>query len=99
VWKHTQLVIDVVPGRSAGFSLEAPEGKRFLTRGRAFSPAELCCWTPIRRCAAPTTSTESGAGEPGPTGGGRRGRRRVPGATGQRLDALAQGFRAQRLLS
>jgi uncharacterized protein (DUF779 family) len=40
-WKHTQLVIDVVPGRGGGFSLEAPEGVRFLSRGRAFTPAEL----------------------------------------------------------
>ena len=40
-WKHTQLVIDVVPGRGSGFSLEAPEGKRFLSRGRAFTPDEL----------------------------------------------------------
>lgn len=39
-WKHTQLVIDVVPGRGGGFSLEAPEGKRFLPRGRAFTDAE-----------------------------------------------------------
>lgn len=39
-WKHTQLVIDVVPGRGGGFSLEAPEGKRFLSRGRAFSDDE-----------------------------------------------------------
>jgi uncharacterized protein (DUF779 family) len=39
-WKHTQLVIDVVPGRGGGFSLEAPEGKRFLSRGRAFSDTE-----------------------------------------------------------
>jgi uncharacterized protein len=39
-WKHTQLVIDVVPGRGGGFSLEAPEGMRFLSRGRAFSDAE-----------------------------------------------------------
>ena len=39
-WKHTQLVIDVVPGRGSGFSLEAPEGKRFLSRGRAFSESE-----------------------------------------------------------
>ena len=31
-WAHTQLIIDVVPGRGAGFSLEAPEGLRFLTR-------------------------------------------------------------------
>jgi uncharacterized protein len=39
-WKHTQLVIDVVPGRGGGFSVEAPEGMRFLTRGRAFTDAE-----------------------------------------------------------
>jgi uncharacterized protein len=39
-WKHTQLVIDVVPGRGGGFSLEAPEGMRFLSRGRAFTGAE-----------------------------------------------------------
>ena len=30
-WKHTQLVIDVVPGRGGGFSVEAPEGMRFLS--------------------------------------------------------------------
>ncbi|WP_235916701.1 DUF779 domain-containing protein [Antrihabitans cavernicola] len=39
-WKHTQLVLDVVPGRGGGFSLETPEGKRFLSRGRAFTEAE-----------------------------------------------------------
>ena len=39
-WKHTQLVIDVVPGRGGGFSVEAPEGMRFLSRGRAFTDAE-----------------------------------------------------------
>ena len=39
-WKHTQLVIDVVPGRGGGFSLEAPEGMRFLSRGRVFTDAE-----------------------------------------------------------
>ena len=33
-WKHTHLTIDVVPGRGSGFSLEAPEGVRFLTRSR-----------------------------------------------------------------
>jgi uncharacterized protein len=31
-WKHTRLTVDAVPGRGAGFSLEAPEGKRFLIR-------------------------------------------------------------------
>jgi uncharacterized protein (DUF779 family) len=39
-WKHTQLIIDVVPGRGAGFSLEAPEGMRFLSRSRAFTDDE-----------------------------------------------------------
>lgn len=39
-WKHTQLIIDVVPGRGGGFSLEAPEGMRFLSRGRVFTEAE-----------------------------------------------------------
>ena len=41
LWRHTQLIIDVVPGRGAGFSFEAPGGLRFLTRGRVFSEAEL----------------------------------------------------------
>jgi uncharacterized protein len=39
-WKHTQLVIDVVPGRGSGFSVEAPEGMRFLTRSRVFDERE-----------------------------------------------------------
>ena len=37
---HTQVTIDVVPGRGGGFSLEAPEGVRFLIRGRVFSSEE-----------------------------------------------------------
>jgi uncharacterized protein (DUF779 family) len=40
LWKHTQLVIDAVPGCGAGFSLEAPEGYRFLTRSRVFTDEE-----------------------------------------------------------
>ncbi len=39
-WKHTQLIIDVVDGRGGMFSLEGPEGKRFLTRSRLFTDAE-----------------------------------------------------------
>ena len=39
-WRHTQLIIDVVPGRGAGFSVEAPEGVRFLTRSRVFTDDE-----------------------------------------------------------
>ncbi|MGQ7277012.1 DUF779 domain-containing protein [Brevibacillus thermoruber] len=39
-WKHTQLIIDVVPGRGGMFSLEGPEGVRFLTRSRVFTDEE-----------------------------------------------------------
>ncbi|WP_059102860.1 DUF779 domain-containing protein [Shouchella shacheensis] len=39
-WKHTQLIIDVVDGRGGMFSLEGPEGKRFLTRSRVFTQEE-----------------------------------------------------------
>ncbi len=39
-WKHTELTIDVVPGRGGMFSLEGPEGVRFLTRSRLFTDAE-----------------------------------------------------------
>jgi uncharacterized protein len=39
-WRHTQVTIDVVPGRGAGFSLEGPEGVRFIVRSRVFSDAE-----------------------------------------------------------
>ena len=34
VWAHTHLTIDAVPGRGSGFSLEAPEGQRFLIRSK-----------------------------------------------------------------
>ena len=39
-WKHTQLIIDVVPGRGGMFSLDGPEGLRFLTRSRLFTDTE-----------------------------------------------------------
>lgn len=39
-WQHTQLIIDAVPGRGAGFSLETPSGLRFLARARVFSEEE-----------------------------------------------------------
>ncbi|MFJ9037274.1 DUF779 domain-containing protein [Streptomyces sp. NPDC102406] len=34
LWSHTRLVVDVVEGRGSGFSLEAPEGVRFLIHSR-----------------------------------------------------------------
>jgi len=39
-WKHTHLTVDVVVGRGGGFSLETPEGKRFLIRSRLFTDEE-----------------------------------------------------------
>ena len=62
-WKHTQLVIDVVPGRGGGFSIEAPEGMRFLSRGRAFTDAE----NRLLNGAAPITGADfaQGARPPG----------------------------------
>lgn len=40
-WKHTQIIIDVVDGRGGMFSLEGVEGKRFLSKSRAFTKEEL----------------------------------------------------------
>lgn len=40
-WKHTQLIIDVVPGQGGMFSLDNGTGRRFLTRSRLFSDDEL----------------------------------------------------------
>jgi uncharacterized protein (DUF779 family) len=40
-WKHTQIILDVVPGRGGMFSLEGPEGVRFLVRSRVFTDAEI----------------------------------------------------------
>ena len=39
-WRHTHLTIDAVPGRGSGFSLEAPDGIRFITRSRLFDDDE-----------------------------------------------------------
>lgn len=41
-WKHTQLIIDVVPGRGGMFSLDNGREKRFLTRSRLFGVGEAC---------------------------------------------------------
>jgi uncharacterized protein (DUF779 family) len=48
-WQHTQLIIDVAPGRGGGFSLEAPEGVRFITRSRLFTEAGTAAITPVER--------------------------------------------------
>lgn len=43
-WRHTHLTVDVVPGRGSGFSLEAPEGVRFLIRSRLLTDDELAAF-------------------------------------------------------
>lgn len=40
-WQHTQLIIDVVKGRGSGFSVESPEGIRFLTRSEVFTDEQI----------------------------------------------------------
>ncbi|MBC7795426.1 MAG: DUF779 domain-containing protein [Pyrinomonadaceae bacterium] len=47
-WKHTHLTVDVVKGRGSGFSLEAPEGVRFLIRSRILTPEEEKALTKIQ---------------------------------------------------
>lgn len=46
-WKHTQLIIDVVPGQGGMFSLENGSGQRFLTRSRLFTEAEYAALAPV----------------------------------------------------
>ena len=46
-WAHTHLTVDVVPGRGGGFSVEAPEGVRFLIRSRLFTDEELAALPPV----------------------------------------------------
>ena len=45
-WQHTQVIIDVVPGRGGMFSLEGPTGLRFLSRSRLFTDEEAHELTP-----------------------------------------------------
>lgn len=54
-WQHTHLIIDVVPGRGSGFSLEAPEGVRFLTRSRVYTDAE---YDELEKQGPPPTGAE-----------------------------------------
>ena len=44
-WQHTHLTIAVVPGRGAGFSLEAPYGVRFMIRSRILTDEEYAATT------------------------------------------------------
>jgi hypothetical protein len=48
-WKHTQLILDVVPGRGGMFSLDGPEGVRFLIRSRVFTDEEIAALRGVGR--------------------------------------------------
>ena len=50
-WKHTQLTIDVTPGRGSSFSLEIPMGLRFIVHSRLYTEAELLDLAPTEDCA------------------------------------------------
>ena len=58
-WRHTHLTIDVVVGRGAGFSLEAPTGQRFLIRSRLLTDAELAALEPGAACLTGPVSGRS----------------------------------------
>jgi uncharacterized protein len=40
-WKHTQLTLDVTPGRGSSFSLEIPLGVRFYIQSKIFTAEEM----------------------------------------------------------
>lgn len=46
-WKHTQLILDVVPGRGGMFSLDNGRERRFLARAKVFSAEELAQLGPV----------------------------------------------------
>jgi uncharacterized protein (DUF779 family) len=56
-WQHTHLIIDVVPGRGGMFSVEGPEGLRFLTRSRLYSDEE---WAVLEAREAPPGRAAAG---------------------------------------
>lgn len=49
-WQGCHLTVDVVKGRGSGFSVEAPEGVRFLIRSRVFTDAE---WAALQAAGEP----------------------------------------------
>ena len=47
-WKHTELPLDVTPGRGSSFSIEIPMGIRFMIRSRLFSMEEFQSLPPVK---------------------------------------------------
>ena len=100
-WRHTQLVIDVVPGRGGMFSLEDVEGVRFLTRSRVFTDEE---YGALRRRRGGRSRPAAVGGRAGAVRGaaarartaasggrGSSGRRRAPRRPGPRSRRAAPG--------
>ncbi|MCB0705535.1 MAG: DUF779 domain-containing protein [Saprospiraceae bacterium] len=48
-WEHTQLTVDVVPGRGSSFSAEIPMGIRFVIKSRLFTDEEMEQLQPVRK--------------------------------------------------
>ncbi|MBN8865023.1 MAG: DUF779 domain-containing protein [Sphingobacteriales bacterium] len=48
-WQHTQLILDVTPGRGSSFSLEIPLGVRFIIQSRVFTENERALLEPVQR--------------------------------------------------
>jgi uncharacterized protein len=48
-WQHTQLILDVTPGRGSSFSLEIPLGLRFLIKSRLFGEEEIAELEPLAK--------------------------------------------------
>jgi len=46
-WQHTQLILDITPGRGSSFSLEIPLGIRFIVKSRIFTDEELADLEPV----------------------------------------------------
>ncbi len=57
-FSNSQLIIDVTTGGGDSFSLEAPEGVRFMTRSRVFSDAEI---QELRAAGPPPSGPEAAA--------------------------------------
>ena len=51
-WKHTQLTVDVRPGRGSSFSIEIPLGLRFLIDSRLYTDEEADELAPVERVEA-----------------------------------------------
>ncbi|MEY3538900.1 MAG: hypothetical protein RL188_317 [Bacteroidota bacterium] len=49
-WQHTQLTIDISPGRGSSFSLEIPLGYRFMVHSKLFTEEESMNLEPIIDC-------------------------------------------------